>query len=45
MIFDAPNNTTANATATNTANDNAFSENKLVFKNKICTIYQLYFKN
>ena len=31
--FEAPNNTAANATATNTANDNAFSEKKLVFKN------------
>ena len=31
--FDGPNNTAANATATNTANDNAFGENKLVFKN------------
>ena len=31
--FDLPNNTAANATATNTANDNAFVENKLVFKN------------
>ena len=31
--FEAPNNTAANATATNTANDNAFGEKKLVFKN------------
>ena len=31
--FDLPNNTAANATATNTANDNAFVEKKLVFKN------------
>ena len=31
--FEAPNNTTANATATNTANNNAFGEKKLVFKN------------
>ena len=31
--FNAPNNTAANATATNTANDNAFGEKKLVFKN------------
>ena len=31
--FNAPNNTAANATATNTANDNAFREKKLVFKN------------
>ena len=31
--FDEPNNTAANATATNTANDNVFGEKKLVFKN------------
>ena len=31
--FDAPNNTEDNATATNNANDNAFGEKKLVFKN------------
>ena len=31
--FDAPSNTAANVTATNTANDNAFVEKKLVFKN------------
>ena len=31
--FEAPNNTEANANATNTANDNAFGEKKLVFKN------------
>ena len=31
--IDAPNNTAANVTATNTANDNAFGEKKLVFKN------------
>ena len=31
--IDAPNNTAANATATNTANNNAFGEKKLVFKN------------
>ena len=31
--FEAPNNTEHNATATNTANDNAFGEKKLVFKN------------
>ena len=31
--FEAPNNTVANANATNTANDNAFGEKKLVFKN------------
>ena len=31
--FEAQNNTVANANATNTANDNAFREKKLVFKN------------
>ena len=31
--IDAPNNTAANATATNNANNNAFGEKKLVFKN------------
>ena len=31
--IDAPNNTEANVTATNTANNNAFGEKKLVFKN------------
>ena len=31
--IEAPNNTAANATATNTANGNAFGEKKLVFKN------------
>ena len=31
--FEAPNNTVANATATNNANNNAFGEKKLVFKN------------
>ena len=31
--FEAPNNTAANATATNTANYNAFGPKKLVFKN------------
>ena len=31
--IEAPNNTADNATATNTANDNAFGEKKLVFKN------------
>ena len=31
--FEAPNNTEANATATNNANYNAFGEKKLVFKN------------
>ena len=30
---DAPNNTVANVTATNTANDDAFGNKKLVFKN------------
>ena len=31
--IEAPNNTAANVTATNTANNNAFGEKKLVFKN------------
>ena len=31
--IEAPNNTAANATATNNANNNAFGEKKLVFKN------------
>ena len=31
--FEVPNNTADNATATNKANDNAFGEKKLVFKN------------
>ena len=31
--IDAANNTEANITATNTANNNAFGENNLVFKN------------
>ena len=31
--IEAPNNTVANATTTNNANDNAFGEKKLVFKN------------
>ena len=31
--FEAPNNTVANGTANNTANDNALGEEKLVFKN------------
>ena len=31
--FEAPNNTIVNAFATNTANNNAFSDKKLVFKN------------
>ena len=30
--IEAPNNTAANVTATNTANNNAFGEKKLVFK-------------
>ena len=30
--FEAPNNTAAKATATNTTNNNAFGEKKLVFK-------------
>ena len=31
--FEAPNNTAAIVTATDTANDNAFGEKKLIFKN------------
>ena len=31
--FDPPNNTAANATVTNIANNNAFGEKKVVFKN------------
>ena len=31
--FEAPNNTAANATATNTANDNGFGRKKLIFRN------------
>ena len=31
--FDPPDNTATNATATNTGNNNAFGEKKLVFKN------------
>ena len=31
--FEAPNNTVANATATNNANNNAFGGKKFVFKN------------
>ena len=31
--IESPNNTAANANATNTANDNEFGEKKLVFKN------------
>ena len=33
--IEAPNNTAANVTATNTANNNAFGEKKLVFKNNV----------
>ena len=33
--FEAPNNTAANATATNNANNNAFGEKKFVFKNNV----------
>ena len=33
--IDAPNNTAANVTATNTANNNAFGDKKLVFKNNV----------
>ena len=36
--FEAPNNTAANANATNTANDNTFGEKKLVFKNNFLFI-------
>ena len=32
--IDAPNNTAANVTATNTANNNVFGDQKLGFKNK-----------
>ena len=32
-VIDVPNNTAANVTATNTANNNAFGEKKLFFKN------------
>ena len=32
-VIDAPNNTEANVTATNTANNNPFGDKKLVFKN------------
>ena len=32
--IDAPNNTAANGTATNTADNNAFGDKKLIFKNK-----------
>ena len=31
--IDVPNNTAANGTATNTANNNAFGDKKMVFKN------------
>ena len=33
--IEAPNNTAANAAATDTANDNEFGEKKLVFKNNV----------
>ena len=33
--FEAPNNTNLNATNTNNANNNAFGEKKLVFKNNV----------
>ena len=33
--FEAPNNTAANVNATNDANNNAFDEKKLVFKNNV----------
>ena len=36
--IDAPNNTAANATATNNANNNAFGDKKLVFKNNASII-------
>ena len=36
--IDAPNNTAANATATNNANNNEFGEKKLVFKNNASLI-------
>ena len=40
--FEAPNYTSANATATNNANNNAFGEKKLAFKNNVpfinCTL-------
>ena len=42
--IEAPNNTAANVTATNTANNNAFGEKKLVFKNNAPFI-KLCFKN
>ena len=34
-VFEAPNNTAAIVTATNTANDNEFGEKKLIFKNNV----------
>ena len=43
--IEAPNNTVANATATNNANDNAFGEKKLVFKNNAPYINSPCFKN
>ena len=40
--FNAPNNTAANGTATNTANDNAFDERKLFLKTMLhlLTVFQ-----
>ena len=42
--IDVPNNTAANVIATNTANNNAFGDNKFVFKNNAPFI-NWYFKN
>ena len=39
--FEMVNNTADNATATNTANDNAFNEKKLVFKNNALFINRI----
>ena len=36
--IEAPNNTAANAAATNTANDNVFAKKKLFFKNNAAFI-------
>ena len=41
--IEEPNNTAANVTATNTANDNSLGEKKVGFQ-KQCSIYQLRFK-
>ena len=40
--FNAPNNTAANETATNTANDNAFDEKRLFLKTMLhlLTVFQ-----